>query len=304
VLALAAALAAAAPAAIANDKLPGLVETITAKLAARTGFAAQMVGGDTIVALNGDEAFPMASAYKIAIAGKVLAMVDKGEVRLEQMVDIPLESYVPSPVIADNLIHPGVALSVANLLEIMIVHSDNTATDSLMALAGGPAAVTAWLREIGIEGMSVDRSTAQLSEQIQAIMEAAGSPGDSSNPAIPEFDADPRDHTTPNDMLRLLILLDVGNVLKPQSRDFLLGVMGRTVTGPGRIKGLLPVGTPVAHKTGTVGGIANDVGFVTLPDGRRFAVAIFTKSSTTPPADRDRAVAETARVLYDFFALQ
>ena len=303
-LALAAALAAAAPAAIANDKLPGLVETITAKLAARTGFAAQMVGGDTIVALNGDEAFPMASAYKIAIAGKVLAMVDKGEVRLEQMVDIPLESYVPSPVIADNLIHPGVALSVANLLEIMIVHSDNTATDSLMALAGGPAAVTAWLREIGIEGMSVDRSTAQLSEQIQAIMEAAGSPGDSSNPAVPEFDADPRDQTTPNDMLRLLILLDLGNVLKPQSRDFLLGVMGRTVTGPGRIKGLLPVGTPVAHKTGTVGGIANDVGFVTLPDGRRFAVAIFTKSSTTPPADRDRAVAETARILYDFFALQ
>ena len=304
VLALAAALAAAAPAAIANDKLPGLVETITAKLAARTGFAAQLLGTDMVVALNGDEAFPMASAYKVAIAGKVLALVDQGKASLEQMVNVPPESYVPSPVIADNLIHPGVALSVANLLEVMIVDSDNTATDSLMALAGGPEAVTAWLREIGIEGMSVDRSTAQLSAQIQAIMEAAGSPGDSSNPAIPEFDADPRDHTTPNDMLRLLILLDVGNVLKPQSRDFLLGVMGRTVTGPGRIKGLLPVGTPVAHKTGTVGGIANDVGFVTLPDGRRFAVAIFTKSSTTPPADRDRAVAETARILYDFFALQ
>ncbi len=105
-------------------------------------------------------------------------------------------------------------------------------------------------------------------------------------------------------MLRLLVLLDEGNVLKPQSRDFLLGVMGSTVTGLGRIKGLLPAGTPVAHKTGSVGGVANDVGYVTLPDGRRFAVAILTKGSTTPPADRDRAVAETARVLYDFFALQ
>ena len=59
--------------------------------------------------------------------------------------------------------------------------------------------------------------------------------------------------------------------------------MGRTVTGPTGIKGLLPAGTPVAHKTGTVGGVANDVGYVTLPDGRRFAVAIFTRSSTTPP---------------------
>ena len=302
-LALAAGLVAAAPA-IAGDKLPGLVETITAKLAGRTGFAAQLVGSDPVISLNGDEAFPMASAYKVAIAGKVLAMVDKGEVSLDQMVDVPAESYVPSPVIADSLRHPGVSLSVANLIEVMIVHSDNTATDNLMALAGGAPAVTAWLREIGIKGMSVDRSTAQLSAQIEAILEAAGSDSDPSNPAIPAFDADPRDHTTPNEMLRLLILLDEGKVLKPQSRDFLLAVMGRTVTGPGRIKGLLPAGTPVAHKTGTVGGIANDAGFVTLPDGRRFAVAIFTKGSTTPPADRDRAVAETARVLYDFYALQ
>ena len=80
--------------------------------------------------------------------------------------------------------------------------------------------------------------------------------------------------------------------------------MSRTVTGQGRIKGLLPAGTPVAHKTGTIGGVANDVGYVTLPDGRRFAVAIFTSASTTPPPSRERAVAETARVLYDFFALQ
>ena len=59
--------------------------------------------------------------------------------------------------------------------------------------------------------------------------------------------------------------------------------MSRTVTGPGRIEGLLPAGTPVAHKTGTIGGVANDVGYVALPDGRRFAVAIFTSTSTTPP---------------------
>ena len=221
----------------ANSAPPDLVQTITASLAGRTGFAAQLLGSDMIIALNGDETFPMASAYKIAIAGKVLAMVDKGEVRLEQMVDIPPESYVPSPVIADNFNHPGVALSIANLIEVMIVHSDNTAADNLMALVGGPAAVTAWLREIGIEGMRVDRSTAEISAEIQGILEAAGSRGDPSNPAVPAFDADPRDHATPNEMLRLLILLADGNILKPGTRDFLLSVMGRTVTGPERIGG-------------------------------------------------------------------
>lgn len=288
----------------ADPPLPGLVETITASLAGRTGFAAQLIGGETIIALNGDQTFPMASAYKLAIVGKVLAMVDKGELRLEQMVDISPESYVPSPVIAETFRHPGVALSLANLIEVTIVHSDNTAADALMALAGGPAAVTAWLREIGIEGMRVDRTTAEIGAEIQAILEAAGSHGDPNNPAVPAFDADPRDQATPAEMLRLLNLLLDATVLRPETRDFLLAAMDRTVTGPGRIRGLLPAGTPVAHKTGTAGGIANDVGIVTLPDGRRFAVAIFTMSSTTPPADRDRAVAETARVLYDYFALQ
>jgi beta-lactamase class A len=67
---------------------------------------------------------------------------------------------------------------------------------------------------------------------------------------------------------------------------------------------MLPKGTPVAHKTGTVGGVANDVSYVTLPDGRRFAIAVFTKSSVTSMADRDRAIAEVARALYDFYYLK
>jgi len=88
-----------------------------------------------------------------------------------------------------------------------------------------------------------------------------------------------------------------------ESSEFLLGVMSRTRTGDGRIKGLLPKGTPVAHKTGTTGGVANDAGYVTLPDGRRFAIAVFTNSSKTSVADRDRAIAEIARSLFDYFYL-
>jgi len=295
--------------------LPAQVEAITSKLVGKIGFAATLLDGDNpVVALNADAAFPMASAYKVAIAAKVLSMVDKNETSLGQMVDIPANTYVPSPVIANSFIHPGVSLSVANLIEVMIVNSDNTATDNLMAVAGGSAAVTAWLREVGIAGMRVDRTTAEIAHDAygftigdDASTDAEGGNDnvpDPNDPAIPALEADPRDHTTPNDMLRLLVLLDEGDILSRSSRDFLLGVMARTVTGPNRIKGLLPRDTPVAHKTGTVGGVANDVGYVTLPDGRRFAIAIFTSSSTTPPPDRDRAVAEAARTLYDFFALQ
>jgi beta-lactamase class A len=133
----------------------------------------------------------------------------------------------------------------------------------------------------------------------------------SNNPALvpaqvdpnPDFEADPRDHTTPHAYLKLLLAIDGGKALSAESSKFLLGVMSRTRTGAGRIKGLLPKGTPVAHKTGTAGGIANDVGYVTLPDDRRFAIAVFTNSSKTSVADRDRAIAEVARALYDFYYL-
>ena len=119
----------------------------------------------------------------------------------------------------------------------------------------------------------------------------------------PDFEADPRDHATPLAMLQLLLAIDGGTAMSPESSEFLLGVMSRTRTGAGRIKGLLPKGTSVAHKTGTAGGIANDVGYVTLPDGRRFAIAVFTNSSKTSESDRERAIAEIARSLFDYFYL-
>ena len=121
-------------------------------------------------------------------------------------------------------------------------------------------------------------------------------------PKDPKYEADPRDQSTPLAMLDLLMQIDSANAISEGSRDFLIASMSRTRTGAGRIKGLLPRSTPVAHKTGTSSGVANDVGYVTLPDGRRFAIAIFTASSDTPLADRERAVAEVARTLYDYFA--
>jgi len=93
--------------------------------------------------LNADEAFPMASTFKIAVAGAVLAKIDAGTISLETLLPVDPARYVESDGIANALIHPGVSLSVHNLLELMLTHSDNTATDVLTATAGGPASVTA-----------------------------------------------------------------------------------------------------------------------------------------------------------------
>jgi len=292
------------------------IERIATVLAGRIGFAAQEIGGDEVIAFNGDETFVMASAYKVAIATAVLDRVDKGELSLDQMVVITPEMMIVGQVaLAETFVHPGLQLSVANLIEVMITESDNTASDTLMGLAGGPAAVTENLRRLGITDFRVDRVTGEI------LRDVHGLPGQATPEVVAEayrnrpelvttqgdrnldFEADPRDHATPLAYLQLLLAIDSGKAMSAESRDFLLDVMSRTRTGAGRLKGLLPRGTPVAHKTGTTGGVANDVGYITLPDGRRFAIVVFTNSSETPVPDRDRAIAEIARSLFDYFYL-
>ena len=291
------------------------IEQIASGLAGRIGFAAQEIGGDEVIAFNGDETFAMASTYKVAIATTVLDRVDKGELSLDQLVAVPPDMRVAGEIaLAETFPHPGIQLSVANLIEVMITESDNTAADVCMELAGGSAAVTKNLRRLGITDFRVDRTTREILMDFYGLPAAtpeAVAEAISNNPALvmaqadpnPDFEADPRDHATPLAMLKLLLAIDGGTAMSAESSAFLLGVMSRTRTGPNRIKGLLPKGTPVAHKTGTTGGVANDVGYITLPDGRRFAIAVFTNSSETSMSDRDRAVAEIARSLFDYFYL-
>jgi len=290
------------------------IERVATKLAGRIGFAAQEIGGKEVIAVNGDESFVMASTYKVAIAAAVLDRVDRGELSLDQMVNITLDMMmIGDAALSDTFVHPGLQLSIANLIEVMITESDNTATDISMGLAGGPAAVTKYLRRLGITEVRGDRTTGE------SIGECDGLPGPATMKVAAEAfktrpelattlgdrnldsEADSRDQATPLAMLQLLLAIDSGTAMSPKSREFLLGVMSRTRTGAGRLKGLLPRGTPVAHKTGTIGGVANDVGYITLPDGRRFAIAVFTSSSETSEANRDRAIAEIARSLFDYF---
>jgi beta-lactamase class A len=160
----------------------------------------------------------------------------------------------------------------------MLIHSDNRAADILFRDVGGPPAVHDWLQSNGITGVRVDRTIAQLLSSKRDLW-------------------DHRDSSTPVAMVDLLRRIYKAELIKPQSRDYLLGVMAQCQTGKNRMKAMLPFGTPVEHKTGTLDGLADDVGFITMPDGRRVAVAIFTRGGT----DRPNTIAQTARTIYDGF---
>jgi beta-lactamase class A len=273
------------------------------------------------VSVNGSDRFPMASTVKVPIAVQILTRVDKGEIKLDQMIELKQSDLHPgSGTLTDLFNKPGVALSVRNLMELMLLISDNSATDVVLKLAGGGEAVTARMREIGIEGINVNRSTAQLIADWAGIPnlppEERWSPDlfqlvlgevkpEERAEAAKKFDRDPRDTSTPDSMTALLEKIYRRNLLKSESSDLLLDIMRRCRTGEARLRGLLPEGTEIAHKTGTIGGTANDVGIITLPDNAgHVAISVFVKSSTKDLAARERGIAEIARAVHDFFLFQ
>jgi beta-lactamase class A len=221
------------------------------------GIAAMDLKTGELVSVHGDEPFPMASTVKIAVAANYLAQVEAGRRSLDDRIS---------------------GRSARSLMEAMMIHSDNHATDILMRDLGGPATLQKWLTQQGVTGLRIDRNIAGLLAAKRDLR-------------------DIRDSSTPLAMVDLLKRLDSGAMLRPQSRYYLLDLMARCATGSNRIRGLLPAGTPVQHKTGTLSGYTSDVGFITLPNGRRIAVALFARQGANRPA----TIARAARAIFDGF---
>jgi len=272
---------------------------------ARVGLAAIDITTGDMVSVNGDQHFPMASTVKVAIAAAFLHEVQMGRRSLDAYYALPTAQQRLARGIGDMRLH-GRALSGAQLLDIMLIRSDNAAADTLLYAIGGTRALGDWLENAGIAGQRVDRSIAELlrdHETKQRIRVGKGRRRHWITVSVPRAApvGDKRDSSTPEAMAALLAKLRGGDLLDAERTAYLFDVMARCRTGPGRIRGLLPAGTPVAHKTGTMNGITDDVGIIGLPNGHHLAVAIFETGAGGPRA-HDRKIAQLSRILYDHFA--
>lgn len=269
--------------------------------------------------LNGSEPFPMASTYKVPIAVQMLTKVDRGTARLDSMITVAPSDLHPGSGTLTNLFDdPGVALSLRNLMELMLLISDNSATDMVLKAAGGGKAVNDRLAALGVQGISVDRPTIHLIADAIGIKDLGPESGWSvaafrdkaravtdaeEKQAAADFYKDRRDTSTPEGMARLLQKVWKREALSEASSALLLDIMLRCQTGDARIKGLLPPGTDVMHKTGTLGiGVANDVGIMRLPEGAgHVVITVFVKESKASSAVQERTIAQVARAAYDYF---
>lgn len=124
--------------------------------------------GQTFV-FNGDRRFPMQSVFKLPLAAAVLAEVDAGRTLLTEGFYLTEEQLSPahSPIAAS---FPGRREYTAQeLLEAVVVDSDNTAADVLMKRIGGPGAVTAWLTARRVPEVRVDRYERELQPEVYGM---------------------------------------------------------------------------------------------------------------------------------------
>ena len=234
----------------------------------------------------GTHRHPMQSVYKLPIAMAVLDLVDRGKLALDQEVDVPPSMFVtPGQYSPIRDAHPnGTRLTLRELLRYNTAESDGTACDVLLGLMGGPARANAYVRRIGVRDLVIATTELTMGHDNRAQY---------------------RNWATPAGGLTLLRVLQTGHVLSDSSQALLMRHLVQASRGAGRIRGELPAGTVVAHKTGTSGTLrgvtaaTNDIGLVTMPDGRHLAVAVFLTDSRGDDAARDRIIARVARAAWE-----
>ena len=309
---------AAVPAEGRIDRLRKRIEDVIRRAGGEVGVALKHFESGQGLEINAGSSFPMASTFKLPILVEVLAQVKEGRFSLDDEVSVQKTDQHLGSGMLSSLTAPGIKLTVRNLANLMMMVSDNSATDILLAKVGAEN-VNKRLRQYGIEGLSVNRSCQELImdwmgvdyqkykgltlEQIEA--EARKLP--ESSPEVRrestrKFILDPRDQSTPVAMNLLLTKIYKKEMLDPESCDLILSIMLQCQTGEGRIKGELPPGTPVAHKTGTIAGTVNDAGIIYLPDGLgHVALTVFSKNFSDETEDVEKIIAEIARLVYDYF---
>ncbi len=280
----------------------------------RVGIAVEDVSQEWSVSYDGARFYPQQSVSKLCTAIAVLGAVDAGRLQLTDPVLVRREdmSVFHQPIQA-RLTDAGFQTDVGDLLIDAIADSDNAADDILIRKVGGSEAVQAAVsaRELGDircgpeEHLLESRIAGLAWRPDYAFGQAFWTARDALDPALrarklQAYLDDPEDGATPLALAHLLARLKRGELLSAASTERLLATMALTRTGPKRLPAGLGPGWTIAHKTGTgqdLGTLAtgnNDVGLVTAPDGRSFAVVVMIASTHEPVPERQRLMAAVA----------
>lgn len=268
-------------------ELTGRIQKITDEAKGRVGVDAVLIETGEGVSIEGSGRFPMQSVYKFPIAMAVLKQVDDGKLKLDQKVRIEKDEYVRagmhSPLRDKN--PNGAEVTLQELIRLSVAESDGTASDVLVRLAGGAGPIQEYLTGISVGEVIVANTEKEIGQ---------------------DWETQYRNWATPEGSTGLLRALYEKRGISEQNQVLLIKFMTESKPGAKRLKGLLPAGTPVAHKTGTSGtnkdGITaatNDIGIITMPNGKHLAIAVFVSDSPADEATREAVIAKIAKAAWD-----
>jgi beta-lactamase class A len=295
------------PAPQAPQGLQADLEALVARYHEPVGIAVTDVTDGWTAQIAGEEVYPQQSVSKLWVALAVLQAVDDGRLSLDQWTVLRDEdrSVFYQPITARIRGPNGLAITISDLLRHALIESDNAANDKLIREVGGAGVITRAIADKGLTDIAVGGTERDLQTRTAGlawqqdfgrtwIWKTAREklPEDVRDAALAAYLADPPDGATPVGIARALAALKRGELLSQASTDFMLGLMGEARTGTSRLHGGLQRGWTLAHKTGTgpdwrgasVG--INDVGLLTAPDGRTYAVAVMVRQTWRPASAR------------------
>lgn len=243
------------------------------------------------ISIHGQRHFPMQSVFKFPIALTILAEVDKGNLSLDQKIDIKKNELLPGLWSPIRKKYPeGCTLTIAEIIRYTVAFSDNVGCDVLLKLLGEPQVVESYFSSLGFKDFAVkiNEETMQSNWDLQFLnwttLEEA------------------------NNILRTFYKNKNG-LLSKESHDFIWNIMKGTKTGKNRLKGQLPKETIVAHKTGWSGknketGITaavNNIGIVFLPNGAYYTISVFITESEEDFKTNEKIISDISKVTWDYF---
>jgi beta-lactamase class A len=239
--------------------------------------------------INNNRHFPLQSVFKFHIALAVLHEVDEGKFTLDQQVHLQPSNLLPDTWSPLREKYPGgnVEVPLSEILHYTVAQSDNNGCDILLRLIGIQT-VSDYIRSLGIHDFSIKVNEEEMHKK---------------------WDVQFSNWTRPSATTALLKKFYRDSILSETSYRFLWNTMAGTTTGKDRIKGELPTGTIVAHKTGTsdtnekgITAAINDIGIITLPDGKHFAISVFVANSRENNATNEKIIADISKAACDYFS--
>lgn len=275
-----------------TDFLRKKIEQIVHRADGRIGVAVINLKSNDTLTVNRNIKFPMQSVYKFPVALAVLHLVDIGKLSLEQRIHVSNNDLLPntwSP-LRDKYPKGNVDITLDEILTATVAWSDNNGCDILFRLLGGPKMVNDYIRSLGIDGMSIVSTEEEMHR---------------------DWSVQYRNYSSPFAMANLLSKFYLDSILSPKSTEYLWRVMVNTTTGIKRLKGKLPEGTIVGHKTGSSGtndkgltAATNDVGIVILPNNTPVVIVLFVSDSNAQEKIREEIIADIARAVWDAYSSQ